>query len=128
MAGPPPIGMKIKRARERLRMSQAELGAAIKVSQKTIDNWEHDRRYPKSSIGALEAVLGVELVADSSGGSTRAISPQLRHLVAKTLEDPVDQRRVLGLLEGTLTWPEPGDGQEDEESGSGAAEGEPAAG
>lgn len=58
---PPPIGMKIKRARERLRMSQAQLARALEVSQKTIDNWEHDRRYPRSAIGALEAVLGISL-------------------------------------------------------------------
>jgi DNA-binding XRE family transcriptional regulator len=72
MDGRPPIGMKIKRARERLRLTQVELGAAIGVSQKTIDNWEHDRSYPKSSIGALEEVLRVNLGNDQvnlGGGS-----------------------------------------------------------
>jgi transcriptional regulator with XRE-family HTH domain len=59
----PPIGLKIKRARERMRLTQAELGSAIGVSQKTIDNWEHDRTYPMSSIGALEA-LGIKLTDD----------------------------------------------------------------
>ena len=58
---PPPLGLQVKRARERLRMTQAELGNAVGVTQKTIDNWEHDRSYPKSSIGALEEVLGVPL-------------------------------------------------------------------
>jgi transcriptional regulator with XRE-family HTH domain len=57
----PPIGMTIKRARERKRLSQADLADALDVSQKTIDNWEHDRSYPKSSIGAIEEVLGVNL-------------------------------------------------------------------
>ena len=63
MPSPAPIGLQIKRARERLHMTQAELGAAVRKSQKTIDNWEHDRAYPKSSIGALEAGLGISLDA-----------------------------------------------------------------
>lgn len=54
----PPIGTKIKRARERLRWSQEKLASAVGVSQKTIDNWEHDRSYPRSAIGALEEALG----------------------------------------------------------------------
>lgn len=29
------------------------------MTQKTIDNWEHDKTYPKSAIGALEDVLGI---------------------------------------------------------------------
>jgi transcriptional regulator with XRE-family HTH domain len=61
---PQPIGKKIKRARERLRWTQVQLGIATGVSQKTIDNWEHDRTYPKSSIGALEDVLGISLDAE----------------------------------------------------------------
>jgi transcriptional regulator with XRE-family HTH domain len=54
----PPIGIKIKRARERLRLTQEDLAGRVGVSQKTIDNWEHDRSYPRSAIGALEAILG----------------------------------------------------------------------
>lgn len=71
MAQNPPIGLTIKRARERLRMTQAQLGERIGVSQKTIDNWEHDRRYPRSSIGALEDVLGISLdaPADDTGSA-----------------------------------------------------------
>lgn len=104
---PPRIGLKIKRARERKRMTQAQLGTAVGVSQKTIDSWEHDRHYPKSSIGALEDVLGVDL-SDDAAGAPRIIDPQLRRLVLQTLDDPEDQRRVIGILEGTLTWPEAG--------------------
>jgi len=110
VAPPPPIGLKIKRARERMHMTQAELGAAVRKSQKTIDNWEHDRSYPKSSIGALEAVLGVSLGEDTGSGF-RVISPALRKMVQETLKDPDDQRRVLGLLEGTITWPEHSEGE-----------------
>jgi transcriptional regulator with XRE-family HTH domain len=107
-APPPPIGRRIKRARERLRMKQAQLADSIGVTQKTVDNWEHDRSYPKSSIGALEDVLGVRLDEDDrDDGRARTISPELRRLILQTLDDTEDQRRVIGLLEGTLTWPEP---------------------
>ncbi len=58
---PQPIGRTIKRARERKRWTQAQLGSVIGVSQKTVDNWEHDKTYPKSAIGALEEVLGISL-------------------------------------------------------------------
>lgn len=59
----PPIGLKIRRARERLRISQVKLAVMVGVSQKTIDNWENDRSYPRSAIGALEEILG-PLTAD----------------------------------------------------------------
>lgn len=63
------IGLKIKRARERLRWTQAQLADAIGVTQKTIDNWEHDKSYPKSSVGALEDVLAVSLDAGTAQAS-----------------------------------------------------------
>lgn len=73
MDPPKPIGIKIKRARERLRLTQEQLGHAVGVSQKTIDNWEHDRRYPKSAIGALEQVLDVSFDGDSPPGEPEDI-------------------------------------------------------
>lgn len=67
MATEPRIGIRIKRARERLRWKQRHLAAALGVNIKTIDNWENDRTYPRSSIGAIEAVLGVsDLAAEHS--------------------------------------------------------------
>lgn len=61
MATEPAIGTKIKKARERLRWSQKRLADEVGVSQKTVDNWENGRTQPKSSIGALEEVLGITL-------------------------------------------------------------------
>lgn len=51
------LGQRIKDARERLRWSQRQLADAVKVDRKTIDNWEHDRTRPRSSMGALRHVL-----------------------------------------------------------------------
>ena len=56
-----PIGTRIKRARERKRWTQRQLADALGVNAKTIDNWENGRTAPRSSIGALEQVLGVSL-------------------------------------------------------------------
>ena len=61
MATEPRIGTKIRRARERKRMSQSELGAAVGVSRTTVNAWENDRTFPQSSIGAIEEVLGISL-------------------------------------------------------------------
>ena len=52
------LGTRIKRARELRRWSQQRLADAIGVNRKTIYNWENGRTYPRSSIGALEGVLG----------------------------------------------------------------------
>lgn len=64
MAGAQSLGLRIKRARERLRWSQRQLADAIGVSVKTIDNYENNRTVPRSSIGALEDVLGIDLSSE----------------------------------------------------------------
>ena len=58
MATETSLGTRIKRARERLRWTQRQLADALGVNIKTIDNWENDRRKPRSAMGALEATLG----------------------------------------------------------------------
>lgn len=64
MAAGPPLGTRIKRARERKRWTQQQLADALDVNIKTIDNWENGRTSPRSSIGALEDVLGISLDED----------------------------------------------------------------
>lgn len=60
--GPRPrIGTTIRRARERKRMTQQQVADLLGVSRASYDAWENDRAYPRSSIGALEEVLGVSL-------------------------------------------------------------------
>lgn len=103
MATERPIGTRIRRARERKRWTQQQLAAQLGVSRTTVDSWENDRAYPRSSVGALEEVLGISLSDDD--GRAKIIPPQMRKFIRETLDDPEDQRRVIGLLEGTLTWP-----------------------
>lgn len=104
MAAELALGTRIRRARERRRWTQQRLADALGVSVRTVNDWENGRTQPRSSIGALEDVLGVRL--DSREQQARPISPQLRREITEILDDVEDQRRVIGLLEGTLTWPD----------------------
>jgi len=99
-------GTIIKRARLRKRMTQKQLAKAAGVSIRAVNDWENDRAYPRNPV-AVEELLGISLDGSEDDVSDfRPVSPQLRKMVMETLKDPDDQRRVLGLLEGTLTWPE----------------------
>jgi len=42
-------------------MRQEDLARKLGVSIRSIENWEHDRVWPRNSIGALEEILGVDL-------------------------------------------------------------------
>jgi len=79
------IGTKIKRARERKRWSQQRLADALKVDRKTIDNWENGRTRPRSSVGAIEEVLGVSL--DSDGSRAPRLSDDTRQQMRADLGD-----------------------------------------
>jgi transcriptional regulator with XRE-family HTH domain len=57
-----PVGLKIKRARERRRWTQRRLAEEIgDVSFKTVGNWERGLSYPRNAIGRIEEVLGISL-------------------------------------------------------------------
>ena len=93
---PATLGTRIKRARERKRMRQRELADALGVSVKTVDNWENDRTSTRSSIGALEEVLEVNLSADEE--ADRSPPPRLseatRELMREELGDELAARLI----------------------------------
>lgn len=47
------FGTQFKRARERRHLTQLEAADRLGVDRKTVDNWEHDRTYPRSRLGAI---------------------------------------------------------------------------
>lgn len=56
------LGDKIKELRKQKRMTQADLGLAIGVCNRTISGWEHKRYNPNyDNISELERVLGEPL-------------------------------------------------------------------
>jgi len=99
MAPKPRIGTRIKRARERLRMSQEELAEAVGVHRVTISQWEADGAYPRSSIGALEDVLGISL--DDGDSAPELVSDELRALIYREFSAE-DAALALGAIEQTL--------------------------
>lgn len=55
------LGTRIRRARERLHLTQKELADAVDASVRAVGDWERDKAAPRNRIGALEEVLGVNL-------------------------------------------------------------------
>lgn len=95
------IGTRIKRARERKRWTQRELASALEVSIKTVDNWENGRTSPRSSIGALEDVLGVRL--DGEPEPEPDIIPEgLRDAIREAIPDAKRAAVVEDLVEAAL--------------------------
>lgn len=54
------LGEEIRRARERLQMTQPQLAAKIGVSETTISNWERNLSTPKNRMGRLREVLRMD--------------------------------------------------------------------
>lgn len=97
----PKIGKIIKRARERKRMSQAEAAAALSVSRSALNAWENDRAYPRSSIGAIEALYGISL--DSEPEPEPAIPKNLlKEIMTTDGLTPEQRQAVIAAVEETL--------------------------
>jgi transcriptional regulator with XRE-family HTH domain len=86
MSTRPRIGTVIRRARERKRMRQQDLADAIGVSRTTVDAWENNRSYPRSSIGALETVLEIALDGDQPAAAPGLVAAD--EWEASVLADP----------------------------------------
>jgi ribosome-binding protein aMBF1 (putative translation factor) len=82
------LGTRIRRARERLNMSQAQLAAAVHRSRSAVNSWEQDRVIPRNSIGALEAVLAIDLSSDAGADPREA---EIRELAERLGLPPQDQ-------------------------------------
>ena len=58
VADDPVLGVRIRRARERLHLTQQQLADLVGVSLRSVSNWEGGHHVPKNRLGALEDVLG----------------------------------------------------------------------
>ena len=96
---PQTLGMRIRRARERARLSQQELATAVDVSVRAVGDWENDRRKPRNRLGALEEVLGVRLDGEADPGlptpeEMEELREHIREVMggrAAVVEDAMDQ-------------------------------------
>lgn len=87
MPSSPRIGARIRRARQRLDMSQEELAAAVGASRSAVNAWERDRALPRNIV-KLEEVLGVSLEPAPAPGSLDDLMPPQDEWEARTLEHP----------------------------------------
>lgn len=85
-----PLGTRIKRARERLHMTQSQLASAVGVNVKSVDNWEAGRTTPRNRLGALEEVLGISLGEEPAAapGPLDDLLPVQEDWETGVLEDP----------------------------------------
>jgi transcriptional regulator with XRE-family HTH domain len=95
------LGTRIRRARERARLSQEELANLVGASARAVGDWENDRRKPRNRLGALEEVLGVRLDGEPENGPL--ISQSLLRAIAND-ENLSDEERVavIAAIDSTL--------------------------
>jgi transcriptional regulator with XRE-family HTH domain len=57
----PDIGPRIRKRRQELGLTLQQLADRLGVAESTVVHWETGKHYPKRKLGALEAVLGIDL-------------------------------------------------------------------
>lgn len=101
---PKPIGKIIKRARERSRMSQEEAANRLGVSRSAVNAWENDRAYPRSSLGAIEALYGITLDDDTE--PEPRIPSELEDII-RELYPPERAAQIQSAIENVLRDDDP---------------------
>lgn len=82
------IGAHLKSARQRVRLTQEELGGALSVSAQTISNWERDVSQPAAAqLPALAAALGISISAIFGVPDQRPATLEEEGLLAYTVEE-----------------------------------------
>jgi transcriptional regulator with XRE-family HTH domain len=106
---PPTLGTRIRRARERARLSQEELAQAVGASVRAVGDWENDRRKPRNRLGALEDALGVSLDGVPEPEPQSLIPRSLRREIAENDDlTSAEKEAVLAAIETTLRGGEAG--------------------
>lgn len=93
------LGTRIRRARERRRWKQTDLAEALGVSVRTVGSWERGEVIPRSSLGALESVFGVDLTTPEDRDAEVYTDPtELRIWEDETLGPPAARRELIAIL------------------------------
>lgn len=117
MATEPPLGTRIKRARERKRWTQKRLADALEVDRKTVDNWENGRTSPRSSIGAIEDVLGISLSGEPEPEPD--IDPEVLDWIDRKVPPEKQQALMTAMRAALAGYPGLGEDAAAEESSPG---------
>lgn len=96
------LGDRIRAARERLGMTQAELGQAVGAARETVGNWELGVTSPRNKMGKLREVLGENLdgnvaPVDQDGGMLLSLPPGVLDGLS-----PADREEVIAAAKAAL--------------------------
>jgi transcriptional regulator with XRE-family HTH domain len=93
-------GLRIKKRRQELGMSQEDLAARISgggVSKSTVQKWESGRHFPGRHLGSVEAVLGITLVDEQDVRPVPAPAPMSERL-RRLMRDELGDERAARLI------------------------------
>ena len=93
---PDDLGVRIRRARERLNMSQQQVADAVSRSVRAVGSWERGEAVPKNAIGALEQVLHTDLTSDKEPDPNVL---EIRELGERTKLTQAEQDQWIALYE-----------------------------
>lgn len=99
------LGMRIRTARIRAGLSQADLAQHIGVSRTAVANWESSKSRTRPSSGRLEAIshlAGVSWEWLATGRGSAAVSDDsVLAADADLVEDPIERRLLQLFRQGT---------------------------
>lgn len=101
-SNPPTLGARIRRARERARLSQEELADRVGASSRAVGDWENDRRKPRNRLAVLEEVLGVSLDDDEPETEPAIPKSLLREIMESDDLTDEERVRVIAAIDSTL--------------------------
>ena len=79
---------RIRKRRQVLRMTQADLAAKLGVAKSTVANWERGKHFPVRYQGPLEEILGIDLdAADAAPGPLADLFPLRDEWEQRVVED-----------------------------------------
>jgi transcriptional regulator with XRE-family HTH domain len=83
-----PPGSRIRKRRQVLRMTQAQLAVKLGVATSTVANWERGKHFPARYQGPLEEILGIDLDAADAPGPLADLLPAHDEWEQSVLADP----------------------------------------
>lgn len=103
------IGQRVRRHRQDKNMTQSQLAQALRVSDKTVYNWEGERETPNAAgVRALAAFFGVDHSEFLTSAEEESLKAVIEKTVGETTQRPLDERekRAIALIDRLRTDPD----------------------